>query len=83
MTDQSQTQPQTVQPSPVPTTFQVAAVTDNNTGLKFTLLSVSTATGKSVFFLDSSTAKAVAETLLKSAEATAESGLVVAQSLPQ
>lgn len=70
-------QPQITQPSPVPSTFQVASVVDNDSGQQFVMLAVSTPTGRSVFFLESEIAGVVGEALIKLADQTKGSGLIV------
>lgn len=71
---------QRINPSPVPTTFQVAAVTDNNSGQQLVMMVISSPTGNSVYFLDSNFAQTVGEALYKTAEQTKGSGLIVPSS---
>lgn len=77
--EKQEPQVQVVQPSPVPTTYQIAEVADQNTGKKFTMLTISTPTGRSVYFLDSTLANTVGEALIKAAANTVDSGLIVPQ----
>lgn len=73
-------QPQVVSPSPVPTTFQVSVVTENNSGQQLVMVVVSSPTGNSVYFLDANFAQTVGEALYKTAEQAKGSGLIVPSS---
>lgn len=70
-------QPQIIEPFPVPSTYQVATVTDDESGQQFVMLAVSSPTGRSVFFLESEIAGMVGETLIKLADQTKGSGLIL------
>lgn len=65
-----------VYPAPVPTSFNVAQVTNNANGAILAQVGISTPTGTFVVFLDPPSAKAVGEALLKVAEMSA-TGLVM------
>lgn len=58
--------PQIVSPSPVQTTFQISEVTDESER-RCVRLSIFTATGQAVYFLDPQVAQAVGETLINKA----------------
>lgn len=72
-------QPKTsvINPCPVPTTFQVATVSDNNTGQEMVMLVISSPTGQSVYFLDPETSKVIGEALYRLGEKTKASSLIL------
>lgn len=66
-----------IQPQPVPLSFQLAAVTEANSGKQLCRIQIATVTGVAVYFLDSNTAKTIGEALINLAVMTAGSGIII------